>query len=75
MAEDQKHPEVSSDSPSQQPAEEAANTPESTGRFERSGVGGNFIRSSLRIALLAIGPLVIIAVGGFYYATSGRHIE
>lgn len=31
-----------------------------------------FMRSGLRIVLLAVGPLVILTIGGFYYATSGR---
>lgn len=66
MSEEQKQPE---------PQQAAAPEPAASPRARTRGLGRQFIRSTLRVVLLAIGPLVIIAVGGFYYATSGRHVE
>lgn len=42
---------------------------------KRRGVFSRMLRGSLRVILLAVGPLVIITAGGIYYATSGRVIE
>lgn len=41
----------------------------------RIGGARRLIRSTLRVLLLALGPIIILTIGGFYYATSGRIIE
>ena len=74
MAEEQK--EATEDAapepaPKAAPASQAAPAPRKRG----IGLGRRLVRSSLRVVLLAVGPLVIVAAGGVYYATSGRHVE
>ena len=59
MAEEQK--EATEDA-APEPAPKAAPTPRKRGL----GLGRRFVRSCLRVVLLAVGPLVIVAVGGVY---------
>ncbi|MCH9672156.1 MAG: HlyD family secretion protein [Gammaproteobacteria bacterium] len=40
----------------------------------RSGFS-RFVRKSMRLGLLMLGPVVILGVGGYYYATSGRIVN
>ena len=50
------------------------NAPERARPRPARGVGRRLGRRLARLMLLALGPIVLLAAGGYYYMTSGRFV-
>ena len=56
-------------------ASEASAPAEAAPARAQRGIISRFVRGTFRVLLLAVGPIAILAAGGWYWATGGQPID